>query len=141
MKIVNTPIHFSQENIDKICEIKDAIYVCDTTLPTGVDCSVFYGKVAHPDSNSHYFGLYRHPLSNILYICNASSIEELDIQGVIADDDDIIYSRHRHDYHTSKDGSVWIDGGRDYTRTGTFDSSKFTTLVVRDGVLQIKATT
>lgn len=138
MQIVNTPINFTQENIDKICELKDAIYVCDTTLPNGADCSVFYGKVAHPDSNSKYFGLYHHPISGTLYICNAASIEDLDIQGVVADNGDIIYSRSRHDYHTSADGSVWIDGGRDYTRSGLYDSDKFVTLVVRDGVLQCK---
>lgn len=30
---------------------------------------------------------------------------------------EIIISRHRHDYATSKDGKYFLDGGTDYTRT------------------------
>ena len=30
---------------------------------------------------------------------------------------EIIVSRHRHDYATSKDGKYFLDGGTDYTRT------------------------
>jgi hypothetical protein len=138
MNILNEPYFFSEENIKKICEIKEAVYVCDTTLKNGADCSVFYGKTPHPDSNSRYFGLYRHPLTNTLYICDGSSVEDLEITGVIADNNDIIYSRSRHDYRHSPDETVWIDGGRDYVRSGAYLPEKYVQLYVEDGKLKVK---
>lgn len=133
--IKNESALFSNENIQKICELKNAVYVCDTTLANGADCAVFYGDTAHPDSGSRYFGLYYHPMNNQLYICNAADIENQEITAVIADNGDIIYSRHRHDYRVSDDKSVWIDGGRSYVRSGLYDKSKFTTLIVKEGKL------
>jgi len=138
MNILNEPYLLSKENIEKICQIKDAEYVCDTTLKNGADCSVFYGKVAHPVSNSRYFGIYRHPLNNSIYICDGSSVEELDFTGITADNGDIIYSRTRHDFRTSPDGSVWIDGGRDYVRSGVYETNKFVKMCVINGKLQLK---
>lgn len=138
MNILNEPIIFTQENIDKICELRKAQYVCDTTLKNGADCSVFYGETAHPVSNSRYFGLYRDPARDMFYICNGESVEDYEFDAVVADNGDIIYSRHRHDYRYSPDGSVWIDGGRSYTRSGLYDASRRVLLVVRDGKLQLK---
>lgn len=138
MNIINEPYVFTKEQINKICELKEAEYVCDTTLKNGADCSVFYGKIAHPVSNSRYFGLYQHPMSGSIYICDGSSIEDLEITGVIANNGDVIYSRTRHDYRYSPDGSVWIDGGRDYTRSGVYPPEKFVKLHVVDGKLKVK---
>jgi hypothetical protein len=138
MNIINEPYVFTKEQIDKICEIKEAEYVCDTTLKNGADCSVFYGKTAHPVSNSRYFGLYQHPMNGTLYICDGSSVEDLEITGVIANNGDVIYSRTRHDYRYSPDGSVWIDGGRDYARSGVYSPEKFVKLHVVDGKLKVK---
>ena len=52
------------------------------------------------------------------------------ISAAVADDGEIIYSKYRHDYNVSKDKSVFIDGGRDYTRGGV---GKYITLKVIDG--------
>ncbi len=49
-------------------------------------------------------------------ITNAITATETIITGIKAQNGEIIYSRYRHDYRESKDGSVFIDGGRDYTR-------------------------
>jgi hypothetical protein len=136
LTINNEPLLFSIENIEKICKAKDAKYVCDTTLKNGKDCSIFYAKEPHPESNSRYFGMYY--VKNDIYICNASDVEDQQITGVIADNGDIIYSRFRHDYRKSDDGSVWIDGGRDYTRCGMYDKSKFVELRVKNGSLSIE---
>jgi hypothetical protein len=57
-------------------------------------------------------------------ICDAITATQEDIWGVVANDGEVIYSRYRHDYRTSKDGSVMIDGGRDYTKTG-FNTDKW----------------
>lgn len=72
-----------------------------------------------PENGSHHFGIYRQRtldgLPAQVMICNAISCAE-PFTGIVADNGDIIYSRYRHDMRTSPDGSVWIDGGRDYTR-------------------------
>jgi hypothetical protein len=51
-------------------------------------------------------------------ITNAMSAFEHPILGAVADDGEIVVSGYRHDYRRSKDGTVFIDGGRDYTKYG-----------------------
>lgn len=68
---------------------------------------------------SNYFGLIIQ--NGTLYITSGASGVEPVITGVVADDGEIIYSRFRHDYRVSTDKSVFIDGGRDYTKTGTLN--------------------
>jgi hypothetical protein len=61
------------------------------------------------------------------------SATEKTITGVKADNGDVIYSRYRHDYRTSQDESVFIDGGRDYLKTGLYEDDRFVKLnVVKD---------
>ena len=78
--------------------------------------------------HTHYFGLicYR----SGVYITRGDSAVDPLITAAVADDGEIIYSKYRHDYNVSKDNSVWIDGGRDYTRSG---GGKYITLKVVDG--------
>lgn len=64
---------------------------------------------------SHYFGIYFQ--GHQLYICNAASAFDDPITGIVAMNGEIIYSRYRHDGRYSQDGSVFIDGGRDYIRS------------------------
>lgn len=136
MHINNDPILFTPENIKKIEELRQAIYVCDTEYK-GHSVAVFYGDVAHPVSQSRYFALYYNSIDGGLMITDGSFIENQEIVGVVAMDGEIIFSRHRHDYRTSSDGSVFVDGGRDYTRTNT---SKKVLVKVIDGVLNIITT-
>lgn len=123
---------FSEKNIEKIEQLRSAKYVCDTTHK-GKPVSVFYGDVAHPVSNSRYFALYYDQDERIM-ITDGSFIEQQEITGVIAENGDVVFSRHRHDYNSSPDGSVFIDGGREYTRT---NSKHQVSIVVRDGALRI----
>lgn len=60
--------------------------------------------------------------------CGDSAFSE-PIAGIIADDGEVIYSRFRHDYRTSADNSVFIDGGRDYCRHSG-DPTRFCTLIL-----------
>lgn len=131
------PVLFTQEQIEKICDLKTAKYVC-ATEHDGVCIEVFYAATAHPDSGSRYFGIYTGGRARELFITNGAFIEDQEISAVIADNGDIIYSRYRHDYRVSDDNSVWIDGGRSYTRSGMYPTERWCTLVVRDGELQVK---
>lgn len=77
---------------------------------------VYYQKVKPFTEYSHYFAICMYSGSSV-YIMSGKFIEDVTITGIVAADKEIIYSRHRHDYRTSTDGSVWIDGGFSYTRT------------------------
>lgn len=131
------PVLFNEEQIEKIENLRNAKYVC-TTEHEGFCVEVFYGAEEHPVSKSRYFGLYKAGALGDLMITNGAFIESQEIEAVIADNGDIIYSRYRHDYRISEDRSVWIDGGRSYTRSGVYPKEKWCTLIVRDGVLKIK---
>ena len=123
---------FTEENIAIIEKTKSAKYVIDTEKE-GFPCAVFYGDEAHPVSNSRYFILYcsaSEIVGSKLWIADGSFIEEQTITGVIADDGEIMFSRYRHDYRTSTDGSVFIDGGRAYTRSNT---DNFVTINIING--------
>lgn len=131
MKLNNKSELFSEDSIKRIESVKNAKYVCDTEH-NGVHVAVFYAETAHPDSGSRYFALYYG--SSGLLITDGSFIEDQTITGAVANDGEVIYSRYRHDYRSSSDGSVMIDGGREYTRTNT---NNLVTLLVREGSLRI----
>lgn len=137
MNIQKYPALFNTDQIKKIENIKDAKWVCSTEHK-GNSIEVFYAKDPHPVSNSKYFGLYRTVAVGQLMITSGEFIEDQNIEAVIADNLDVVYSRYRHDYVKSNDGSVWIDGGRSYTRCGSYSQEKRCTLVVRDGELLIQ---
>jgi hypothetical protein len=134
MNLLNEPVLFSPENVQKIEELKKAKYVCDTEH-NGIHVAIFYGNEAHPDSGSRYFGLYYTPIENQLMITNGAFVEDQDFAGVVANNDDVIYSRYRHDFRRSPDESVFVDGGRAYLRT---NSTNTVSLKVKDGVMQIE---
>lgn len=121
---------FTPEGIASIEENHSAKYVCETCVknsrgnwPTRA-VAIFYqpdpDKV--PEGGSQWFGIFmlHDPLDDTVppraMICNAISAVEQDITGIVAENGDIIYSRHRHDYRWSEDKTVMIDGGRDYDR-------------------------
>lgn len=140
MRINNEPILFSTDQIRKIETLRKAKYVCATEYKER-SVEVFYGDEVHVVSGSRYFALYfacDSVASSILMITNGAFIEDQEIDGVISNDGEIVYSRHRHDYRSSRDGSVFIDGGRAYTRTNVLDASRRVTLIVREGVLKVK---
>ena len=108
---------FGEKQIQTICQVRDAEYVGDTEYK-GVVCSVFYGKTPHPDSGSRYFALY-YDENKMLMVSNGAFIEDQRFAVVTSNDGEKIYSRYRHDMRYSEDGSVFVDGGRDYTRTNS----------------------
>lgn len=129
--IITTPTIFTLEQVTRIEEKKNAKYVCETCL-RGKDgwwinapVAVFWNRdpASIPPRGSPWFGLFYkydwfHDTSTLM-ITNAISAVEDPITGIRARNGDIIYSRFRHDFRRSPDESVWIDGGRDYTRYST----------------------
>lgn len=147
MNILTQSELFSPEEIAEIEKHYSAKYICETCLRAFdqnwslVTVAVFYqadtSKI--PEGGSQWFGLYFHTYPdtgrNNLMITNALSALE-PFNGVVAENGDVIYSRNRHDYRTSPDGSVWIDGGRDYVRHG--GKGKIVRLaILKDGLYMI----
>jgi len=144
MKIKNESEIFTQDGITKIEKLRDSKFVCESCIRTkypdgnwaNQPVAIFYGKEPHPISNSRYFALFINGDNNIM-VANAQSAVDEPITGVIADNEEIIYSRYRHDFRKSSDNSVFIDGGRDYVKSGIYPPERFVTLKIIDGDLVI----
>ena len=122
--IVNNGRHCPLVNIASVEEKYNAKFVGQFCLKTidgtwaDAPADVYY--VANPNKelgHSHYFGIIVR--NSTVYITKGDSGVEGSIYAVIADDGEVLYSKYRHDFNESKDKSVWIDGGRDYTRTSS----------------------
>jgi hypothetical protein len=106
-----------------------------------VPAAVFYQPNPNRElGHTNYFGMFVRNINTFigegeLYITKGDSAFKDDIAGVIADGE-IIYSCYRHDYHTSTDKSVSIDGGRDYTRFRG-NPNRICKLVMKDGKLEV----
>lgn len=162
MNIIITSELFTPEGIANVEKKYDALFVCDTCLKNREGgwinraVAVFWNKdlTKIPKGGSAYFGLFhRYEPPNfkkgLLMITNAISAAETEITGIVAENGDVIWSRYRWDYRTSPDGSVWIDGGRDYIRYGFHRamkvvgadvdarSGKLVKLQIVDGVLRV----
>ena len=101
---------------------------------TEIPAAVYYQETP-PNGYSKYMGLVVYP-SGAVYITGAQSAADVVMVGIVADNGDVIYSRFRHDYRTSADDSVTIDGGRDYTKTSG-RGGRAVYLQIIDGVVQI----
>lgn len=146
------PELFLPKGIEHIEHKYSAKYVCETCIGYPANkpgmwnwinwpVAVFYHRNVSlvPEGGSQYLGLYcrrRIPEEPLIpYVCNAISTTFEPFTGIMADDGEVIYSHYRHDYRYSKDGSVWIDGGRDYVR---YDGkSTLVELQIKEGVLCI----
>lgn len=107
------------EGIRKIEKLRSCRYVCEwNTIDKGGDILdtpvlLFWNDVAHPQG-SNWMALYRS--SNDWYVKDGITTSRLPIQCVVSNDKQVLFSKYRHDFRSSQDGSVTIDGGREYTR-------------------------
>jgi hypothetical protein len=116
----------------------NATYVSDLCLKTTPDtwaeepAAIFYQPNPQP-GHSDYFGVLVKGTQT--YITSGDSAVSQIISGIVSDEGEIIYSRYRHDFRTSKDKSVYIDGGRDYTKNNNPD--KLISLIIVDGEMKV----
>jgi hypothetical protein len=128
MNLINKPHALTPDQIDAIEQMKDATWVMDLEY-RDVMHSVFHQAVI-PDVKgaTNFFGVIRQarainmlvdakPIYDIL-ITNADWITKIALVGIEARNGDVVMSHHRHHFHESEDGSVFIDGGTSYTRYG-----------------------
>lgn len=139
MKILNEALFLTDVDIEKVEKKFKAKYVYETSLKQGdawryEPSLIFYTEEPHPQG-SNWFAISKS--SGDYVISNALETVMEPIVAVVAENQDVIYSRYRHDYRTSPDKSVWIDGGRDYFR----GSGKAITLKVNNDKLEIQDAT
>lgn len=118
MRILTDCSFLSKKQIEKIEEKYNAKYVFETQLKlrsnnwSDFPAAVFYTEISHPEG-SNWFGIWHN--AGKYMISNAISAVEEPFFGTLADNGDVIYSRHRHDFRESDDKSVFIAGGRSHT--------------------------
>lgn len=117
----------------------NATYVADLCLKdingnwANEPSAVFYQKTPPQPGFSHYFAIIVRGKQTLI-TSGESAISE-PIVGVQATDGEIIFSRYRHDYRVSTDKSVFIDGGRDYTKSS---GGPFVEINIVDGEMLYK---
>jgi len=134
--IVNSGRDDAQCIIEKVEAKYNAKWVGQLALKTrdggwsGDSCGDVYYQATPPvEGYSNYFALIIQ--NGTLLITSGASAMEGIINGVIADDGEIIYSRYRHDMRYSTDKSTFIDGGRDYVRGGR--DGRYISMKIVDG--------
>jgi hypothetical protein len=109
----------SGKKIEKIERRYRATYVFESQLKLKSDqwsdfsAAVFYAEKPHPEG-SNWFGIWQ--MDGRFMISNAISAVEEPFFGMVAENGDIIYSRHPRDLRESNDKTVFIDGGRNHGR-------------------------
>ena len=97
--------------------------------------AIFYQP--NPDTSlghTNYFGIVRLDSDHINIMKGDSAFED-PITGIIADDGEIIFSRYRHNFVTSSDKSVWVDGGRDYCRSSNAKNGFVKLVICKDRLI------
>lgn len=119
MRILTDCSFLSKKQIEKIEAKYGAKYVFETRLKLRSDewsdfsSAVFFTEAPHPEG-SNWFGIWNS--SGRFMISNAVSAVEEPFFGALAENGDVIYSRHPRDFRESADKTVFIDGGRDHCR-------------------------
>ncbi len=136
-------------DIDAVEETYNGTYVGDFCIKqtsgswTETPIAIFYQPNPKVElGHTHYFGIYVSH-QNQVFIMDGQSAFEDGITGAIADNGEVIFSRFRHHFTTSQDGSISIDGGRDYTKlVGKIDNatSRIVKLVINKDKLEIDPT-
>lgn len=132
---------FTKKSIEKIEKSRSAKFVCETCVKNRYDgwvnapFAIFYQEDESliPEGGSNYFGVF-FDFDGTPKVCNGISALE-PFLGVLDANGNVIYSRYRHDYVKSSDGSTFVDGGRDYLRHG--ENYGVVELQIRDGELVV----
>ena len=115
MRILTDCSFLSEEQIEKIEEYYNAKYVFESQLKlrsgnwSDFSAAVFYNEIPHP-KGSNWFGIWRD--GSKYMISDAISAVEEPFFGLLADDGDVVYSRHPQDDNMRDNGEFFIGGGR-----------------------------
>jgi len=119
MNILNDCSFLTAEQIKKVEDTYGAKFVFESQLKlrsekwSDFSAAVFYTAIEHPEG-SNWFGIWKR--AGKYMISNAISAVDEPFFGIVADNADVIYSRHVNDCRESPDRSTFIAGGRDRLR-------------------------
>ena len=133
--VIHNPV-LDTNHIKKYYSCLDGVpvsYVCTTEMSLGnlVPTDVFFRETPHPRFGNRYFGLYTHPGTSSIMITDADCVEDFYFDCVEDSENNLHYSRDRHDCVTTDAGNM-IDGGRAYTRS---NDCQIFTYAVKDGIM------
>jgi hypothetical protein len=132
----NKPDHslFPEEVIDQVEQNYNCRYVTEWYLDNKQMVLLFWNDVAHPQG-SNWMGVYGS--GDHLYVCDGIAASRYPVYCKVSNDKQVLFSKTRHDFRSSQDGSVTVDGGREYTRVlgAIFNESLY--LVPQNGELKI----
>lgn len=138
-----------ESNVSLVEKKYNATYVADLCLKNkdggwiNSPSAVFYCESPSKPEYSNYFAiiLRNNPSSPKgavqSFITDGASAVSEPIIGIVADDGEVVFSRYRHDSRVSKDGSVSIDGGRDYIKSNNHE--RLVEINIVDGKLMLKS--
>ena len=134
-----SPFWHGYIDVAKVEKRYNCKFVCETPIKDGegwreLPSLIFYNEVPHPQG-SNYMALsvrMGYDGKTDMVVSDGISATMYNIKGII-DGDEVIYSRYRHDYRVGKTG-VWIDGGRDYTRSS---GAQMVIMEIINGVLEV----
>lgn len=123
MNIITNPTYYALDAINYIESKYNVKYIFESCIKgkedwLSIPSLIFYSKKRHPEG-SNYLAVTKSRGQNIILSNGESATEPF--SGIIADNGDIIYSHYKHHFNESEDKSVWIDGGRNYTRTNNVE--------------------
>jgi hypothetical protein len=107
-------------NVAAVEKKYNATYVGDFCLKTKggnwseVPAAIFWQEIVPVEGYSNYFGIIDQ--NGTLYITSGASAFSEPIEGIVARNGEVNFSRYRRDFHYSADQSIAVDGGRDYLR-------------------------
>jgi hypothetical protein len=115
----NTPDYYNlfKEGVEKIEKLRNCRFVCEWNVVQDGKIHhdpmlIFWNDTAHPQG-SNWMALFYY---NDWFVRDGITASQLPIECVVSNDKQVLFSKSRHDFRSSNDGSVIVDGGRDYTR-------------------------
>lgn len=127
-------------DVAKIEEMYEAKYICDMSIQNKIGGwterpAQIYWQKNPPMGHQQHFAIFITGDGRPA-ITSAACLKGIDIDGVLIDDEVVIFSRYRHDYREYK--NIGIDGGRDYTRLmGMYERAKRVVLQFEDDKLVV----
>ena len=132
----NEPDHsmFPDEVIEQVEQNYNCRYVTEWHLDNKQMVLLFWNDTPHP-KGSNWMGVYGS--GDHLYVCDGIAASRLPVCCMVSNDKQVLFSKTRHDFRSSHDGSVTVDGGREYLRVLGAVRNESVWLVPQNGELKI----
>ena len=130
--------NLDETKLAKIEKLRNCRFVCEWNVKQDGKVHndpmlIFWNDTAHPQG-SNWMALFYY---NDWFVRDGITASQLPINCVVSNDKQVLFSKSRHDFRSSHDGSVSVDGGRDYTRVLGNIHCEHVWLVPQNGELKI----